>query len=343
MVVLTLSLAAPVGASAITTRIRIDGEFVAIPSGDQPPVIIEGRTLVPLRVVMEALGFDVYWDGETRVVTLHGTNVILMLPMQEIQQEKGFPVCPETFMHSPGNLYVANTLGNDDAVVTGRIIPLDVPPRIINNRTMVPVRAISEATGMIVEWDGVNRVVDIKTGSTRSPMQSEPPQLEPEPESVPATLPNRRLTDTERAEWIGEYWAMGGPTTFELEIVRLINEVRADNNLSILEMDDTLMMSARFYTQIMSDLNTGLGHNMGPYRVEGATHGASRAVVEAFGGQLRWNGGNGAAGHGSPEAVVNSWINSEGHRRYIMSPEHSYIGAGRFGTFTYLFLSDSRS
>ncbi|MDR2558597.1 MAG: dockerin type I domain-containing protein [Oscillospiraceae bacterium] len=169
------------------------------------------------------------------------------------------------------------------------------------------------------------------------------------------TLPNRRLTDAEREQWIDDYWARGGHSNFELEVVRLINEIRAEHNLSQLEICDILMMSARFFTQQHSNLGgkvalePGQGHNFGPYASDpNALHGASANIVRAFGGQLRWNGGNlsGAGVNSFPEfkmgaeAVVSGWMNSSGHRAYIMSPEHKYIGAGSFGNYSYLFMSD---
>lgn len=163
------------------------------------------------------------------------------------------------------------------------------------------------------------------------------------------TLPNRRLTNAERQNWITEYREMGGASAFELEVVRLINEVRAEHNLSYLQIDDILMMSARFYAQILADLDLPLGHNEGPYATNpNASHGASANVARAFGGQLRWNGGNGSAGRRTPEGVVDGWMNSAGHRRYILSPEHRYIGVGtqlggRHGVFHYMFLSDQSS
>jgi uncharacterized protein YkwD len=159
------------------------------------------------------------------------------------------------------------------------------------------------------------------------------------------TLPNRRLTDNERAQWIVEYRAFGGASEFELEIVRLINEIRLEHNLSYLVIDDTLMMAARFHTQVMCYLGTpdNWSHNAGPYGVEGARHGASANVAAAFGGQLRWNGGNAFSGGTTPEDIVNGWMNSEGHRNYILSPEHICIGAGRYDRYNYMFLSNTLS
>jgi len=158
-------------------------------------------------------------------------------------------------------------------------------------------------------------------------------------------LENRRLTNEERAEWIAEYVAMGGPSAYELEVIRLINEIRADYGLNLLTIDNNLMMAARFYSQIMSNLNTTLGHNQGPYATNpSASHGASEQVAIAFGGRLVWNGGNGAAGLMTPQELVDGWMNSPGHYAYIVHEPHLYIGfgsqlGGQWGVFHYLFLS----
>jgi uncharacterized protein YkwD len=109
-------------------------------------------------------------------------------------------------------------------------------------------------------------------------------------------------------------------------------------NLSAVAADNTLMAAARFYAQIMRESGT-LGHNVGPYRVEGATHGASRAVAEFFGGRLRWGAGNGGEGQRTPQQLVDGWMDSLGHRVFIISPEHLYIGVGRSGLYSYMFMS----
>ncbi|MDO4281346.1 MAG: copper amine oxidase N-terminal domain-containing protein [Peptococcaceae bacterium] len=107
--------------------VMLNGEALAM---DQSPIIQNGRTLVPLRAIFEGLGASVDWDGTTRTVTstLDGTTVRL----------------------SVGD----NTLYKNDAPVA-----LDVPAQIIGGRTMVPVRAISEAFGAQVKWDGATRTV----------------------------------------------------------------------------------------------------------------------------------------------------------------------------------------
>jgi len=166
------------------------------------------------------------------------------------------------------------------------------------------------------------------------------------------TLPNRHLTPEERADWIAEYWEMGGPFAFELEVVRLINEVRLEHDLAYLQIDYPLMMAARFYSQIMANFDTNLNHNEGPYRIVASvnhSHNASRAVAEAFGGSLRWNGGNGGAGdRNTAQSLVSQWMRSPNHRAFILFDDHRYIGVGShvgglWGAFQYLFLSDVES
>jgi uncharacterized protein YkwD len=157
------------------------------------------------------------------------------------------------------------------------------------------------------------------------------------------TLPDRRLTDAERDEWVAAYRANGGMSEFELELARIINGIRVQNRLSPVEVDIPLMMAARFYTQTLTNFRE-FGHNVGPYRISGRNHGASENIANFFGGTLHYNGGN-AASHSNPtpQAIVDMWMNSGGHRQFILSRSHTRIGVGRFGTNVYMFLSDTAS
>ena len=166
------------------------------------------------------------------------------------------------------------------------------------------------------------------------------------------TLPDRRATDAERNAWINDYRRHGGPTATELEVIKLINVVRMNHKLQTVQMDRTLMMAARYFAQQRSDIkpthnNYGTNtHNWGPYATNNsAQHGASANVAAAFGGRLRWNGGNWySSGSLSASFLVNGWMNSPGHRAYILSPEHRYIGVGHFpGGISYMYLSNRAS
>lgn len=99
---------------------------------DQQPVIDNDRTLVPLRAIFEALGADVIWDAVTQTVIANKDGIKISLKIGDI------------------NMYVG-----DSAKL------LDVPAKIINDRTMVPVRAISEALDCMVAWNTNTKTVTI--------------------------------------------------------------------------------------------------------------------------------------------------------------------------------------
>ena len=134
---------------------------------------------------------------------------------------------------------------------------------------------------------------------------------------------------------------MGGPNAFELEMLAAINNVRAERGLVPVQMDMPLMMAARFYSQTLSNLGFNLAHNVGPY-------GGSRPTAESFGARMTWTGGNGHSGGWAVQTILNRWMNSPGHRDFILAPAHRYIGfgsqlGGPHGVFHYLFLSDRYS
>lgn len=99
---------------------------------DQPAIISENRTLVPFRKIFEVLGADVEWIAET------GTAV---------SQKDG--------------KVVSITIGSNELYINNEPFYLDVPARIVNNRTLVPLRAISEAYDCVVDWRGEERLAEI--------------------------------------------------------------------------------------------------------------------------------------------------------------------------------------
>ena len=125
--------AAPAAALAADDDIKVmlDGERIAF---DVQPQIIDERTMVPLRAIFEALGASVDWDQETQTVTA-----------------------------VKGDTKIALTIGKNVIYVNDKPIELDVAPLIIDERTLVPVRAIAESFGLDVDWDGENATVVIKS------------------------------------------------------------------------------------------------------------------------------------------------------------------------------------
>lgn len=125
---LLISAITPVMASN-DIKVKIDGQQIAF---DVPPQLINDRTMVPLRAIFEALGATVDWNNDTQTVT-----------------------------STKGNTTIILTINNPTMYVNGAAVTLDSPACLVNGRTLVPVRAISEAFGTIVDWDGTTSTVSI--------------------------------------------------------------------------------------------------------------------------------------------------------------------------------------
>ncbi|HZL83300.1 MAG TPA: stalk domain-containing protein [Candidatus Deferrimicrobium sp.] len=104
---------------------------------DAPPVIVEGRTLIPIRAIIESLGGTVAWDADSRTVTisLDGTKLNLVI-------------------------------GKSSALVNGKSTPIDstnpkVVPQILNSRTMLPLRFVAESLGADVQWEASTQTITI--------------------------------------------------------------------------------------------------------------------------------------------------------------------------------------
>jgi len=129
---LCFGLAVPVFASEI--KVIVNGAELSF---DQPPIIEDGRTLVPLRIIFEALGAEVDWEQTTQTITATKDDITITL-----------------------------RIGSDILVKSGEEIKLDVPPKIISNRTLVPARAVAESFGAEVVWDQTAMTVKIDTSSS---------------------------------------------------------------------------------------------------------------------------------------------------------------------------------
>lgn len=100
---------------------------------DQPAFIKDDRTMVPMRKIFEKLGATVDWDEATQTVTA-----------------------------KKGSKTISLKIGSNVLKINGKDVELDVPAFIENDRTLVPVRAISEGLGATVDWNGETQTVTIK-------------------------------------------------------------------------------------------------------------------------------------------------------------------------------------
>ncbi|MCD8237887.1 MAG: hypothetical protein LUC92_00915 [Clostridiales bacterium] len=157
---------------------------------EQAPIIIDGRTLVPVRAAVEAIGGEADWNSETREITItKGTDVINM------------------------------TIDSKTAYLNGEETILDTAPVIINSRTCMPIRFIAEGLGFEVSWNAEERQIVITGTEEEEEEISEDEEAEAEEEAAePITevyvsfgdseFFTLHLYDNETAATIGAFAAM---------------------------------------------------------------------------------------------------------------------------------------
>ena len=111
-------------------KIRIDDNLVSFE--DQYPVIRDDRTLIPVRGLLEALGAKVDWNDKTKcaIVTKDGKEITM-------------------------------PIGINEAYIDGQTVPVEVCAQLINGRTMVPLRFITDNFDIQIDWEAESRTVNI--------------------------------------------------------------------------------------------------------------------------------------------------------------------------------------
>lgn len=115
---------------------------------DVPAQIIDDRTMVPMRKVFELFGMKVKWDSETQTITArkNSKTITMKIGEKEITLSKGN-------LDADGNEIIEQTT------------TCDVPPQVVNDRTLIPVRAVSELLELDVIWNEAESTVEIQDNS----------------------------------------------------------------------------------------------------------------------------------------------------------------------------------
>ena len=110
--------------------VKFDGIYLGF---ETPPIIENGSTLVPMRFLFEQMGADVEWNGETQTATA-----------------------------TLDNTEITFSINNINAEVNNILTTMDVPARLVNGKTIVPLRFLSENMGYTVDWDADSRTAIIQ-------------------------------------------------------------------------------------------------------------------------------------------------------------------------------------
>jgi len=140
-----------VASASTTPKLYLDGNQIVT---DVDPIIKQGTTLVPLAVLSSGLGYEVKWDNQAKEVTVLDRSMTIKLG---IGQKVGY--------------------------VNETSYELSQPPSLVKNRTMVPIRFVSEVLGLKVEWKQQTSEVLLTS-----------PVPEPEPTPTPTPTPVQEAT-----------------------------------------------------------------------------------------------------------------------------------------------------
>lgn len=114
-------------------NLNINGKDI---TSEVAPQLINERTMVPVRAILEEIGAKVSWNEETKTITA----------------EKG-------------NTKFSVTLGDDFYTVDGNVVAMDTRAVVVKNRLLVPARYVAQAFGLKVEWNNDDKTVYISDGS----------------------------------------------------------------------------------------------------------------------------------------------------------------------------------
>lgn len=292
-------------------------------SFDCQPMIKNDRTFVPVRKIFESFGMDVDWDEENKCVYSHDDENEISMGVD----------CDEMW-------------------VNGSCIKLDTAPFIQNGRTLVPLRAISEALKCAVDWNGKTCSVIIgrrpSCGKATAKPTAEPtveptekpiveptaePTVEPtekptvnptaKPTAAPTVKPTAKPTVKPTAKPTAKPTVKPSVSTaseMEKEVLEIVNQERTSRGLKPLTWAEDLANVARAHSRDMINRNFFSHTNpdgQSPFDRIKANGISYRAAAE-----------NIAYGQKNAQAVMNSWMNSSGHRANILNANLKEIGIG---------------
>ena len=242
-------------------KVYINGaEMVA----DVPPLLDHDRTLVPMRAIGEQLGCTVDYEAASKKVSINGRGQSVVL-----------------------------TVNQTKAYINGQEQLLDVPAKVVNGRTLVPLRFVGQSLNATVDWNGATQTVTITTAADNN--------------SNTNTNVNYPQNWNDSAAW-------------EQELLTLVNKARADLGLNELVAVEDIAVLSRSHSRDMA-INSFFDHTS-PQK------GTAEQRMTAAG--LPPCLENIAHGYLSATDTFNALMAFPSHRNNILNPDGAFFGAGAY-------------
>lgn len=243
-------------------------------TGDVPPINESGRVLVPLRMIFEALNAEVVWDSETQSVFATGADGTL----------------------------IKMTIDSTSYTVNGTEKTLDVPAKILNGRTLVPVRAVSESLACDVLWDGDNQTVLITEATTATPETATPEIVTPEtPNEQKSRLLEAKLLELTNAERANAGIAPLAHSDHHQSYARM-------ESAQLIHNDEIAYFEESNASGMITAMNS---YAMNKLFVDTISDTETTALIEDIANNY-----------------ITQWLASENHKAHILNPEYVSVGIG---------------
>lgn len=195
-------------------------------SFDEQPFIENDVTLVQFRPIFEKLGLKIEWNSDTQTITGRSDTLIIKL-----------------------------TIGSTSAVINDEVKQLVVAPRIINGNTMVPLRFVSEASGMAVTWTEETRVIRIFSKNDSSLTVKSQSQQVQQQDNKQRQTQSQEVSQNLSAKDENNYPSSQSQFTFRNTSWGMTkDEVKNSETAKFLDEDDTSLI----YTGKVAGLNTSI-------------------------------------------------------------------------------------
>ena len=324
--------AVPTAFAADNITVTVDGQKVSF--GDQQPVNINGRVMVPVRAVAEKMGWDVsfekYSTNDSPVVNGRFQEYNHVSLNKTVKEDKDLD---RKYLYFTTITIEKKTIISGSSGYLEEEKALVADPVVKNGRTLLGIRDLANGLNADVQWDGARKEVKLTT----KPVEQYPnydkllKYIEEYRKAVGEQTDNQKEQQKEQQQeqQNQEEAAVTDESSYADEVIRLINEERKKAGLNPLEKNEKMMSAAAVRAE---EINEVFGHT----RPNGK---ACKTVLEKLEYEGDYAGENIAGGQKTPEKVVQAWLNSEGHRNNALNPNAKYTGVGFLhkvnGSYTY--------
>lgn len=324
--------AVPTAFAADNITVTVDDQKVSF--GDQQPVNINGRVMVPVRAVAEKMGWDVsfekYSTNDSPVVNGRFQEYNHVSLNKTVKEDKDLD---RKYLYFTTITIEKKTIVSGSSGYLEEEKALVADPVVKNGRTLLGIRDLANGLNADVQWDGARKEVKLTT----KPVEQYPnydkllKYIEEYRKAVGEQTDNQKEQQKEQQQeqQKQEEAAVKDESSYADAVIRLINEERKKAGLNPLEKNEKMMSAAAVRAE---EINEVFGHT----RPNGK---ACRTVLEELGYEGDYAGENIAGGQKTPEKAVQAWLNSEGHRNNALNPNAKYTGVGFLhkvnGSYTY--------